>query len=229
MLRNLTKLLAASLLAVGLAAPAAASTLGDKAAALGAGQWTTLNKAGDGAGFDYNLIQSCGDDCGDVILNYADKGLWNPLTREMHFIGKGHYRELKHISYGEATNKWVKEANPYWTCGAPWSNCLGMGHGYEHTTINPATGDIFARVFNSTEVYRWTRSTKTWTKLPAAPNPTIAIGLEYFPELGGVVLAGGGSAYLYKESTNSWSTLATGLSMGPYHNIAIYNPVHKIV
>ncbi|HEX6707444.1 MAG TPA: hypothetical protein VF169_21985, partial [Albitalea sp.] len=40
---------------------------------------------------------------------------------------------------------------------------------------------------------------------------------------------GGGSAYLYKESTNSWSTLATGLSMGPYHNIAIYNPVHKIV
>ena len=98
MLRNLTKLLAASLLAVGLAAPAAASTLGDKAAALGAGQWTTLNRAGDGAGFEYSLIQSCGDDCGDVILNYADKGLWNPQTREIHFIGKGHYRELKHIS-----------------------------------------------------------------------------------------------------------------------------------
>ena len=231
MLKMMGKRVAAAVLLVATmcGAAAQASALSDAAAALQPGQWKVLNKSGDASGFDMNLIISCGDDCGDVILDYADKGLWNPLTREMHFIGKGHYRELKHISYGEATNKWVREADPYWTCGAPWSSCYAIGHGYEHTTINPATGDIYARLWDSTQVYKWTRASKVWSQLPAAPNLTIALGIEYFPEMGGLVMAGNGEVHIYRESTKAWSKLGSGLSMGMYHNVARYDPVNKVV
>ena len=230
MLKKMGRRLAAALWLVAGMGVAQASALSDAAASLQPGQWTVLNKAGDASGFNFDLITACGDDCGDVVLNYTDKGLWNPLTRELHFIGKGHMRELKHLSYSEATNKWAREADPYWTCHAPWGSCYGMIHGYEHTSINPLTGDIFARIANSTELYKWTRASKTWSKLPAAPlKSVVALGIEYFPELGGLVLAGGGEVHLLQDSTNTWTQLAQGLSMGPYHNVARYNPVQKVV
>jgi hypothetical protein len=217
------------LLAATLALPAAASTLGDAAAQMQPGEWRVLNRAGDGAGFEFSLIESCAADCADNILNYTDKGMWNPLTREIQFIGKGHLRELKHISYSEASNRWSQEAQPYWDCGRVVP-CWSIGHGYEHSTINPANGDVFQRMWNSTTLYKWTRATKTWSQLPAGPATAEAVALQYFPEMGGVVMVGGGKVAFYNESTGSWSTLASGLSMGGgYHTVASYSAVNKIV
>ncbi|MBK7549802.1 MAG: hypothetical protein IPI20_19250 [Rhodoferax sp.] len=216
------------MLAATLALPATASTLGDAAAQMQPGDWRVLNQAGDGAGFEFSLLVSCAADCGDNILNYTDKGMWNPLTREIQFIGKGHLRELKHISYSEANNRWSQEAQPNWDCGRAVP-CWSIGHGYEHSTINPANGDIYQRLFNSPEVYKWTRATKTWSRLPVAPNLEVAIALQYFPEMGGLVMVGGGQVAFYRESTGTWSSLATGLAMGGYHTVASYSPIHKIV
>lgn len=227
-LQRLTTAWSLSLL-LGAALPASASSLGDKAAQLAAGGWTVLDRAGDSSGFNYNLIVACnGTDCGDNVLNYADKGVWNPNTREMHFIGKGHLRETKHLSYSEATDRWSLEAKPPFDCGSN-TNCYGLGHGFEHTTMNPATGDIYARLFNSVQFYKWTRATKAWSRLPDAPNTAVALAIEYFPEMGGLVQVGGGQLHVYRESTQAWSQLAQGLTMGPYSNVATYNPVHKIV
>jgi hypothetical protein len=58
-----------------------------------------------------------------------------------------------------------------------------MGHGYEHSTINPRTGDVFWRFSNSTAMYRWSKATTQWSQLPSAPNPAIAVATAYFPEL----------------------------------------------
>ncbi|MFO1217470.1 MAG: hypothetical protein U1E89_03695 [Burkholderiaceae bacterium] len=181
----------------------------------------------------YDLLVSCMSpptgDCADNILNYADKGLWNPNTREIHYIGQGHGgRELKFITYNDASGKWTREAKPEWDC-SPAQGCYSLVHGYEATTLDPATGNIYARKFNSTAVYKWTRSSKTWTQLPAAPNPAVAVALQYFPEMGGVVLVGGGEVHFYSESQAKWTTLATGLAMGPYHNVASYNALYKAV
>lgn len=224
----------ATAMVLGVAAQAAgASTLGDAAAKLQPGQWTVLNRAGDGAGFDYSLIVSCQPGgCYDTILNYADKGLWNPNTREIEFLGKGHMAEHKHVSYSETNNRWVTRTRPGWACGVV-SNCYGMGHGYHHSAMNPATGDMYARIQSSGTVYKWTRSTQSWAQLPQAPSLEIASALEYSPELGGLLYAGTrnglGELHLYRESTGSWTQLAGGLSMGPYHNVAVHNPVHKVV
>lgn len=214
---------------LGTANEARASVLGDMAAQMRPGEWRELNRTGDGSGFTYDLLVSCtGSDCADHILNYADKALWNPHTREIHFLGQGHGgRLMKHISYGEASNRWVPESKPYWDC-SPSPTCYSIVHGYEHSAIDPVTGNIYARKFNSTQVFKWTRATKTWSELPAGPNPAVAVALEYFPELGGLLLVGGGEIHLYSESTRSWTLLAQGLSMGPYSSVASYNPVHKV-
>ncbi len=206
---------------------AVAGPLADAAAAMQPGEWRVVNRAGDGSGYGYDLLISCkpsGGDCGDNILNYADKGLWNPHTREVHFIGKGHIREARHIVYSEATNRWSVEPLPSWAGGD-----YGIAHGYEHSAIDPATGNIYLRQFNSTSIHRWNRQTKVWSPLPAGPNTAVAAAIEYFPEMGGLVYVGGGEVHFYSEAQGRWSRLASGLPMGPYHHVASYNPVHKVV
>jgi hypothetical protein len=211
---------------LGFSAPIGASQLGDMAAQMKPGEWRVLNQSGDASGWSYDLLVACkpdGTDCADNILNFADKGLWNPNTREIHFIGKGHMRAAKHVVYTEAMNRWTQEPLP-----AAFGGDYGLAHGYEHSAIDPTSGNVYARLFNSTQVFRWTRATKTWTQLPSAPNPSVAVAIEYFPELGGLLLVGGGEVHLYRESSGSWTRLAQGLTMGDYHNVASYNPVHKV-
>lgn len=233
MFGRMMKLTASVMLSAMVVVPAMASTLSDAAAQLQPGQWKVLNRAGDGTGFDYNLIVSCQPSgCSDTILNYADKGQWNPNTREIEFLGKGHMAEHKHISYSEASNRWVTRTRPGWACGVA-ANCYGIIHGYEHSAMNPANGDMYARIASSGTVYKWTRATQTWSQLPSGPVLEVAIAIEYFPEMGGLLYVGtrngAGEVHLYRESTGTWTQLASGLAMGPYHNVASYNPVHKIV
>lgn len=218
-----SKVLVALALASSTAGALAQSAMGSSAGGMQAGEWRVLNRGGDASGYNTVLLRSCGSDCGDNILNYAAKGLWNPATREIHFLGKGHTREAKHIVYSEATNRWSQEPVPAWMTGT-W----GLGHGYEHSTIDPSTGRIYARPFNSSSVYRWDRTTKEWTALPTGPNPAVASAIEWFPEMGGLLYVGGGQVHFFSESTGRWQSLATGLAMGEYHNVASYNPVHKV-
>src|SRR2546423_12409652 len=131
--------------------------LSQNAAAMQPGEWRVLNQSGDASGWNYTLLSTGTDN----ILNYADKGLWNPNTREMFFLGKGAGGGLfKFLSYTESSNQWVQQPKPYWDC-SPSDTCLG--HGYEHSTIDPATGNIYWRPYGSNVVYKWTRSTKTWS------------------------------------------------------------------
>jgi hypothetical protein len=202
----------------------AQTAMNSAASAMQAGEWRVLNRGGDASGFNNDLLKSCtGTDCADNILNFADKGLWNPATREMHFIGKGHMREAKHIVYSEATNRWSQEPLPSWAGGQ-----YGLGHGYEHSTIDPATGRIYARTFNTGDFFRWDRATKQWSSLPSGPNSAVAAALQWFPDMGALLFVGGGQIHAYSESTSSWRSLATGLTMGGYHNAATYNPVYKV-
>jgi len=209
--------------------PASASALGDLARAMRPGEWRVLNQAGDGSGYTFgNLLVACnGGDCGDNILNYADKGMWNPNTREIHFIGKGASgKELKHISYSEASNRWAREAKPFWDC-SPGEGCFG--HGYQHSTIDPATGDVYFRQYNSASVYRWIRGGKTWSSLPSGPSLDCCGALEWFPEMQGFVFVNKGQLHQFSPSQGAWRQLGNRLAMGDYHNVGTYNPVHKVV
>ena len=216
-------LLAACVAMLSMLAQAQTGRLAQTAAAMQPGEWRVVDQGGDASGFNYALLSTGSDN----IFNYADKGLWNPNTREIQFLGKGCCGQLfKFITYTESTDHWVQEPKPYWDC-SPSDTC--RGHGFEHSTIDPATGNVYWRQSASDTIYKWTRATKTWSLLPTAPNPTVAVGIEWFPELGGFVLAGSGQLHLYRESTGKWTQLASNLPMGDYHNVASYNPIHHVV
>jgi hypothetical protein len=208
------------------ASTAWASALSDLAATLSPGQWAVLNSNGDASGFSASLLSTGNDN----VFNYADKGAWDPLAKKVRFIGQGHYEPQKYVSYAEATNTWTLEPKPSWDCSP---SCIG--HAYQHNTINPATGDFFYHHFNSHAFFKFSRSTGQWSQLPKRPNGYSANGgmvccegVEYHPELGALTVFAGGEIQRYTDA-NGWSMITTGLAMGPYHNVAVYNPVHKIV
>jgi hypothetical protein len=60
-------------------------------------------------------------------------------------------------------------------------------------------------------------------------RPGCCGGLEYFPELNGLVLANGDSGLLhYDPAANRWSEIS-GASWGDYHNFAEYSAVHRLM
>src|SRR5438105_2533889 len=233
--RLVSRLLAAALI-LGCSA-AQASKLSDISAALAPGQWATLNTSTDGSGFNAALLCAelkAGESrCGDNILNYAGEGSWNRTTREVHFIGSGHLRETKHISYTEATNTWKLETNPSWNCIglAGCAQYASIGHNFDAVTMNPATGALFVRLpgYAGSALYRRDPATKAWTALPAAPPSAYTMALEYFPEMQGLVLMGGGYVYLLRDGASTWERLASGLTMGSYGSVASYNPTHHVI
>ena len=94
------------------AAAGSTSRLATLSASLEPGQWTILNNDGDSSNYNWDLLVACKDannsgDCGDTIINYADKGLWDPNTKEIHFLGAGHLRAWKFITYTASTDKWI--------------------------------------------------------------------------------------------------------------------------
>jgi len=203
-----------------------ASALGDLASTLSPGQWAVLNTNGDSSGYSASLLSTGTDN----IFNYANKGTWDPSARKVRFVGQGHYEQQKYVTYTEATNSWVLEPKPSWDCSP---SCIG--HGYQHNTINPATGDFYYHQFNSHSFYKLSRSTGQWTQLPQRPNGYSAYGgmvccegVEYHPDLGALLVFAGGEIQRYTDG-GGWSMITSGLSMGPYHNVAVYDPVHQIV
>lgn len=57
--------------------------------------------------------------------------MWDPVKREVRFVGQGHNEAEKMIVYSESDNSWKGISGP---------NSGGIGHGYDHNAINPATG-----------------------------------------------------------------------------------------
>lgn len=200
-----------------------ATALGTLAQDMKPGQWLTLNQNGDGSGWTASLIKG---GPASHILNYTDKGKWNSLNSKIYFIGKGVMTDgiQKFITYDDATNVWSLESKPYWDCTP---GCYG--HAYQHNSIDNE-GNTYYHNFNSTSYYKLSYSTGTWSTLPAAPSEiTCCIGVEYFPEMKGLLAVGAGRALFFSDTSKQWSQLVSGLAMGDYHNVALYNPKHKVI
>jgi len=208
---------------------AGATTLGSLAGSMSPGGWAVLNTGGDGSGFSSSLIEV---ELPGHILQFADKGMWYAGAQQVFFVGQGHLASMKIVSYTDSANHWQQEPKPPWdqTTQNVGICCGGVGHGYNHSTMNPGTGDLFVREYGSKTVHKFTRATGQWTNLPDMPQSLPCCGaLEYFPERGGLVAVGGGTVLFYKEATSTWTTQSTTLTMGPYHNVAYYSAANHVV
>jgi hypothetical protein len=202
--------------------PAGSSALRVQANAMEAGQWIELTTTG--------LTPAMFRDGANNTLDYMDKGAYDPIGKQIRFIGQSHYGDQRWHSYDEPSNTWATLPDPPWdTGGAAYPNFIG--HGYQHNTVDPATGDFFYRQFGATQPRAFQRSTGTWSQLPASQATSIAGGLEWLPSIGaqgGLILHAGSEVHRWDKAANAW-TRFTGLSgAGPYHNTALRSVPHGV-
>jgi hypothetical protein len=178
------------------------------------------------------------DGASGSILGYAEDGGWDPTTRQFLFVGCDHFftadgDRLRFVAYSADTNAWRILPTPYWIPD-------GINHGYDHNAIDPVHSRFYHRTYATRSVYRYDIAADTWTPLPDIPGSVMGynnccMGLEYFPELDGLILAGStdsgvsDEAYLYSDGTGQWSRIADDSPMGSYNHFVEYNPVHRLV
>jgi hypothetical protein len=160
------------------------------------------------------------------LVTYASKMMWDPLHRKLHFAGCSHTggQTMANagglITWDDETNQWSKESYS-------WSSS-GPGHSYYHTTVNPSTGDLFYREFESARILKrnyGSTGQAGWRSGLVANHPHAANqaagGLEWFPELnngaGGLVFVDARGAARSNAALSSWTQGSTAVS-GNYHN-----------
>lgn len=209
--------------------PPSVAPLGDTAlslavAGMSAGQWLELSTLGLSTAL---FIAGATN-----TLDYCDKGVYDPINRQVRLIGQAHLEDQRWHQYDEATNTWSNLADPPWDDGGSGQPSY-IGHGYQHNAVDPATGDQYYRRYNSSDVRRLTRSSNTWGQTAAAPNTEIAGGLEWLPTIGsqgGLVLHIGTSVHRWDKAGDSWTTPANGTLTGQaYHCVAVRSVPNGVV
>lgn len=205
------------------------SRLATTAASMSAGSWAKVSAANQDA------VLGVGPTSGSMI-HYCNQMPWNPVRRAIEIVAMDHNAGMqRYVRYNELTNAFeVVQADD----GAGSST----RHGYGHTVVNPATGDLYHRLaeFNyegsGPLVRKWAQGGASWTSLA---RPTTLYYMQNaiascwwtgsFAGAGsqGCMLvynsgdsAIGGSAsdggmYAYNPLTNSWFWSAR--SMSPFY------------
>jgi hypothetical protein len=206
--------------------PTSGTSLASLAAGLQVGQWAELT----GGGFSGEYLETAP---GASILHYADKGVWDPVRRKFYFMGAPHAKPDKFIIYTESTATWSTGPSP---CQFASSSGCYVTHGYEHLTINPATGELYYRTYNSTQLYKYSPNSNTWSELPPVPTGVKQCcgGVEWFPDRNELVFVDGDwGVWTYSPASNAWTRRADtngnsgaaslSLPMASYSNVAQYS------
>jgi hypothetical protein len=208
---------------VGGEARASDTVIAKLAVSMKPGTWAELPTKGFTA--DFLKVQN------HHILEYTDTATWDPKSRQVLFVGQGHYSAVKFISYSAAANSWKLMPTPSWWQGDPNIGKGPIGHAYENNTIDAAKGLFYHHQSATRLVHRYDIAKNEWSTLPEIKGAATAHGtaLVYFPERKGLVRVLGGTVHFFDEDKNVWSLLKEKTPMGPYHNIAKYNPVDRSV
>jgi|CXWL01.1.fsa_nt_gi hypothetical protein len=207
-----------------------ASPLSDLAGSLQPGQWAQLATSN----IDPTLTGTQG--ASGFTFGYADKGVWDPISRQFFFIGSDHSPVPaipRFVSFTESTNRWQILPTPAWFP----SNLTGTAmHGYQHTTLDVAGRALYHRPYGQTVIHALNLTTGAWSDLPAngaVGYNSCCVGVEYFPERGSITWASvenGNLGGLTEFRNGNWGRVGlANIAMGALHNFALYSPVHKVV
>jgi len=188
------------------------SPLSDLANQMAPGTWASLNTTG----FDNNLLKTGST---DYVLNYGNSAVWDPINKEVRYMGKGHQESTRMIIYSESTNSWKKGPT---TESAP--------HGYDHNAIDPSTG---VQYYFGGQNFMRKYENGSWSNMPNLPGNQytwpIALAIEFFPEVGKLFLVD--DTNLLWLNNGSWSNVpgTSRISTGGYHLVAEYSPADKVL
>jgi hypothetical protein len=187
--------------------PVGTSSLAQLAASMGAGQWANFSMGGMST-----ALLDAGS--GHSITEFSARGHWDPVHKKIQYWGQGHYAGEKLITWDDATNQW--------STGAP-AGFGGIGHGYYHLAMDPATGDLYLYGYGSHNVKKKPYG-GSWSSIASFTGWTNQGmgGLEWLPSLnggtGGLVFGDTLSLQTWNPATNSWTTRSSTLTgIGSYH------------
>jgi hypothetical protein len=198
--------------------------LGKLAAAMKPGGWAELKTEG----YDAELLKVQNHH----ILQYTDTAVWDPASQQVLFVGQGHYSAVKFIAYSAQTNSWKLLPTPAWWKGDPQTGKGPIGHAYNNNAIDQAKGLLYHHQSATRLVHRYDIAKGQWSTLPEIKDAATGHGtaLVYFPERQGLLRVLAGTLHFYDEKKDAWSLAEGKVEMGPYHNIAKYNPVdHSVI
>jgi hypothetical protein len=237
-MRGVASVLAVTLLLLTNATAAIASNLSTKAAQMTPGTFVELTSM---TGWDNGgILNPPGCSGGDVITQYANKAVWNPITRRFQFSGSPHMpcsgTNERAVYYDDATNTWGTLPTPPGSKNDP-------RHSYDHNTINPATGELYYTYYNANNLVRLSTDGGSWATLASRPgNSQCCRAQAWFPDMSGGRLIhydGDWGIRAYNPATNSWTQLSRGngsdgtslpqLPAEPYQVFAHYSPLCQCV
>jgi hypothetical protein len=244
-LRRVLLSAAALLLMVSHVHSVSASALGNLAASMQPGTFAELTPmTGWNSGGILSPTDLGGCTTSDYITQYADKAAWDPVNGRVLYVGTAHGDCWggRFVSYTDSTNTWGQlpwmpglcqsgtDASPCWT-----------GHGYDHNTVDPATGDFYWRAYNSLKIVRFHNGSWLTVPPPPAGSHQCCGALEFFPAMGKLIfLDGDWGLWAFDPAKNSWAQLANtnvanataglpNLPMSSTTDFALYDPVTRIL
>ena len=209
---------------------AASTVLGNLVASMQAGTWAQLTTN------NINPTLSNTGGASGIIFGYTEYIKWDSVGHRLYYLGGDHATSgtpvMRHVQYDEASNTWsILPEQSWFTAFA--------SHGYDHGAIDPAHRFFYFRPPGNLNVYRYNMDTGAWTQMPAnnvIQYNSCCVGMDYFPELHGVMWAGdesgdNGGVTRLNDATGQWDRMgqAAAYAMGDYHNFAEYNPIRHVM
>lgn len=186
------------------------SMLDSLAASMSAGTWAQL------AVPNQDAILSDNGSSGSVA-HFCNSMPWNPMAGCIEIVAADHHDVtvpwIRHMRYVVATNQFVDvQAAPV---------VSGIGHGYDHNSVNPVTGDLYHRQYSgftgSISVFCKTLGASSFVKIPTLnDSDQVAIGTCWWT---GSFAGGGAQGSLAIFSTGNCAGNATD------GQIAMFNPL----
>jgi len=86
-----------------------------------------------------------------MSINFANKMPWNPITKTIDMCISDHVGATPAMEY----TRYIAATNAFeMTLPAGNAGISGIGHGYDHTDINPFNGDVYHHKYNSAATVR---------------------------------------------------------------------------
>ena len=183
------------------------------------------------------------------MIGYSNSMPWNPISKVIEIIGSDHVGATPnshHVRYDVATNQFIlaQAASIFPT----------IGHGYDHNTLNPYTGDLYSRLYGgfsgTIQSKKKTLGAASFVDIPdVAASEQVAIGTTWWsgPFVGGgsqgsfMIFNSGnatggpndGQILAYNPMTNTWFYNQQGKapnygSGATYHSVIEYSSIKNV-
>ena len=191
------------------------------------GAWSQFRTTGQ-SNLSYDMFQVDGDSGPQTIFGYCDKGVYDPVRKQLRFVGAGHYGDLKFWSYDETTD-WADFTVPQWYIDWVAAGARG-GHAWHLNTVNPGNGDHYFMYASprggAHGFYKWNNNWSSLAEYTVA-FPAPAAGLEYFPARNEILWCGRDQIRVYGVAGGSWTGSGNPYNTGDIQTGVLYSPQHN--